>query len=172
MAAATHSNHNSACSSAGGDGILGPRASVHGGDGGSARADCLQIETEVSRKSALVRKNFKNNRRSRCVTRSSTAEDPAIPKLTAAGRYLEEQLSANGVDNLPSKECLKEFALDAIDATDRTRRRGESYISCLCRDLDARVRFIILWTTTNEAFEEAMWRDLVEIARKHAVLRT
>ena len=106
------------------------------------------------------------------MARSSTAKDSPIPKLTAAGRYLEEQLSASGIDSLPSKECLKEFALDAIDATDRTRRRGESYISCLCRHLDARVRFIILWTTTHEAFEEAMWRGLVEIARKHAVLRT
>ncbi len=103
------------------------------------------------------------------MARSNTS---AVPKLTAAARCLREQLSASGIQILPAEECLKEFALDAIDATDRTRRRGESYISCLCRDLDARVRFIILWTTTNEAFEEAMWRDLVEIARKHAVLRT
>ena len=107
------------------------------------------------------------------MTRSSTAaEESANPKLTAAVRYLEEQLSASGVEVLPSKECLKDFGLDAIDATDRTRRQGESYITCVCRHLDARVRFIILWTSTDEAFDQAVWRDLVGIARKHALSRS
>ena len=105
--------------------------------------------------------------------RSSTAaEDSAIPKLTAAVRYLEKQLTASGVEILASKECLKDFARDAIDATDRTRRQGESYITCVCRHLDARVRFIILWTSTDEAFDQTVWRDLVGIARKHALSRS
>ena len=104
--------------------------------------------------------------------RSSTAaEDSAIPKLTAAVRYLAEQLSASDVKILPSRECLKDLALDAIDATRRTQRPGESYITCVCRHLDARVRFIILWTSTDEAFDQAVWRDLAGIARKHALAR-
>lgn len=105
------------------------------------------------------------------MTRSSTAEGSAIPKLTAAVRYLEEQLSQVGVDILPSKECLQDLALDAIDATDRTRRQDESYITCVCRHLDARVRFIILWTSTDEAFEQGVWRGLVGIAGRHALPR-
>ena len=104
--------------------------------------------------------------------RSSTAaEDSAIPKLTAAVRYLAEQLSASDVKILPSRECLKDLALDAIDATRRTQRQDESYITCVCRHLDARVRFIILWTSTDEAFDQAVWRDLAGIARKHALAR-
>ena len=104
--------------------------------------------------------------------RSSTAaEDSAIPKLTAAVRYLAEQLRASGVKLLPSRECLKDLALDAIDATRRTQRQGESYITCVCRHLDARVRFIVLWTSTDEAFDRAVWRDLAGIARKHALAR-
>jgi hypothetical protein len=33
------------------------------------------------------------------------------------------------------------------------------------------VRFIALWTSTDEAFDQAAWRDLVGIARKHALPR-
>ena len=100
---------------------------------------------------------------------SSTAEDSAIPKVTTAERYLEEQLNLSGVEALPTKECLKDLALDAIEATNRTRRQGESYITCVCRHLDARARFIILWTSTDESFDQAAWRDLVGIARRHAL---
>jgi hypothetical protein len=105
------------------------------------------------------------------VTLSSTVEDSAIPKLAAAVRYLKEQLSASGGETLPSEECLKDLARDAIDATGRTQRQGESYVTCVCRHLDARVRFIVLWTSTDEAFDQAAWRDLVGIARKHALPR-
>ena len=101
----------------------------------------------------------------------TAAEESATPKLMAGVRYLEEQLSASGVKLLPSRECLKDLALDAIDATRRTRRQGESYITCVCRHLDARVRFIILWTSTDEAFDQAVWRELAGIARKHALAR-
>lgn len=99
---------------------------------------------------------------------SSTAEDSAIPKVTTAVRYLEEQRNLSGVEALPTKECLKDLALDAIEATNRTRRQGESYITCVCRHLDARARFI-LWTSTDESFDQAAWRDLVGIARRHAL---
>jgi len=33
------------------------------------------------------------------------------------------------------------------------------------------VRFIILWTSTDEAFDQAVWRELAGIARKHALAR-
>lgn len=99
------------------------------------------------------------------------AQDSGIPKLTAAVRYLEEQLRASGVKTLPSRECLKDLARDAIEATNRTQRQGESYVTCVCRHLDARVRFIILWTGTDEAFDHAAWRGVIGIARKHALAR-
>ena len=101
----------------------------------------------------------------------TAAEDSAIPKLTAGVRYLEQQLRAGGVKFLPSRECLKDIALDAIDATRQTQRQGESYTTCVCRHLDARARFTILWTSTDEAFDQAAWRDLVGIARRHALPR-
>lgn len=105
------------------------------------------------------------------MTRSITAEDPSVPKLAAATRYLKEQLSASGCEILPSEECAKDFALDAIEVTGRTQGQGESYIACVRRHLDERARFIILWTSTDETFDQAVWRDLVEIARKHALPR-
>ena len=69
-----------------------------------------------------------------------------VPKLTAGTRYLREQLSAYGVKVSLSEGCLQNFVCHASEAVVRTQRRGESYISCLRRHLDARARFILLWT--------------------------
>jgi hypothetical protein len=106
------------------------------------------------------------------VTRSSTAEGAAVPKLAAAARYLREQLSASGIEILPAEECLTELALDAIEAAGRTQEQGESYIACVRRHLDERARFVVLWMSTDTACDQALWRDLVAIARKHAVPRS
>ena len=95
----------------------------------------------------------------------------AVPKLTAAVRYLEEKLSAREPEVHLSRACLEDLALDAIDAAGRTRRKDEPYIACVRRHLDARVRFITLWISTDEAFDRAAWRDLVRIARTHGVPR-
>lgn len=101
----------------------------------------------------------------------STAEDPSVPKLAAAMRYLKEQLSASGGETLPSEDCLKDFALEAIAAAGRTQGPGESYIACICRHLDERALFIVLWMSSDQACDRAVWSDFVKIARKHAVPR-
>ena len=94
-----------------------------------------------------------------------------MPKLTAATRYLKEQLSASGIEMLLSDECLMELALDAIKAACGTQEQGETYIACVRRHLEERARFVALWTSTDAACDQAVWRDLVEIARKHALPR-
>lgn len=98
-------------------------------------------------------------------------KDP-IPKLAGGTRYLKEQLSAYSVRVPLSQECLKDFVLSATDAVVQTQTPAESYISCLCRHLDARARFILLWTTSDETFDRSEWLTLVAIAQKHALPRT
>jgi hypothetical protein len=99
------------------------------------------------------------------------ARDAGGPKLTAGTRYLKEQLGAYGVKVLLSEACLKDFVLNATEAVAQTLQPGESYIACLCRHLDARARFILLWTSSDEAYDRAVWEDLVAIAQKHALPR-
>lgn len=103
------------------------------------------------------------------VKRSAT--DSGIPKLAAGTRYLKEQLTAGGARVLLSEDCLKDFVLDAIEAATRTSEQGEPYITSLRRHLESRARFILRWVSTEEAFEDAASRCLVEIARKHGVRR-
>jgi hypothetical protein len=105
------------------------------------------------------------------VTLLYTARDSAVPKLTAGTRYLKEQLSAYGVKVLLSEGCLKDFVLNASAAVAQTVQPGETYIACLCRHLDARARFILLWTSSDEAYDREVWGDLVAMAQKHAVPR-
>jgi hypothetical protein len=95
----------------------------------------------------------------------------AVPKLAAGTRYLKEQLSACGLKGLPPEECLKDFVLNATEAVGQTLQAGESYISCLCRHLDARARFILLWTSSDEPFLRPVWGSLIAVAQKHALER-
>jgi hypothetical protein len=99
------------------------------------------------------------------------AGDPGVPKLTAGARYLKEQLSAYGVKTVVSEACLKDVVHNATEAVAETLQPGESYIECLCRHLDARARFILLWTSSDEPYDRAVWRELVAMAQKHSVPR-
>jgi hypothetical protein len=99
------------------------------------------------------------------------ARDPRVPKLTAGMRYLKEQLSAYGIKAFVSEACLKDFVHNATEAVAETLQPDESYIACLCRHLDARARFILLWTSSEEPFDRAVWRELVAMAQKHSVPR-
>jgi hypothetical protein len=105
------------------------------------------------------------------VTLLQCERDSRVPKLTAGTRYLKAQLSACGVQILLSEDCLKDFVRNATEAVVRTRQQGESYIACLCRHLDARARFIHLWTSSDESFDRPVWEDLVAMARKRALPR-
>jgi hypothetical protein len=94
-----------------------------------------------------------------------------VPKLIAGARYLKDQLGAYGAKLLLAEGCLKDFVLNATEAVVRTQQHGESYISCLCRHLDARARFIFLWTSSDEPYDRAVWGDLVAMAQKHDLQR-
>ena len=72
---------------------------------------------------------------------------------------------------LLSEGFLKDFVLIAIETVVRTQQQGVSYILCLCRYLDARARFILLWTGTNETYDRPVWGDLVAMAQKHDLRR-
>lgn len=100
-----------------------------------------------------------------------SATDSGIPKLAAGTRYLKEQLIAGGAKVLPSEDCLKDFVLDAIEAAARSPEQGESYIASFRRHLESRARFILRWMSSDEAFEDAASRGLLEIARKHGLRR-
>ena len=99
------------------------------------------------------------------------ARDSEVPNLTAGMRYLQEQVHAHGLRVALSDGCLKDFVRDASEAVVRTQQQGESASSCLCRHLDARVRFILLWTSSDESFERAVWKPLIAIAHRHALPR-
>jgi len=107
----------------------------------------------------------------RVVTLLDFARDSLVAKLTVGTRYLREQLSAHGVKVPLSEGCLKDFVRNASEAVVQTLQRGESYISCLGRHLDARARFILLWTSSDDAFDREVWADLVAMAQKHALPR-
>jgi hypothetical protein len=85
--------------------------------------------------------------------------------------HLRVQLGAQGVKLSLREECIEDFVCDASEAVARTRKTGEPYLSCLRRHIDARVRFILLWTHTDERFDRAEWKDLVAIAQKNALPR-
>jgi len=94
-----------------------------------------------------------------------------VPRLGIGARWLREQLAALGVTVPLSNGCIEEFVRNANDAVARTRTPGEPYMSCLRRQIEARARFIQLWTTTDEKFERAEWGELVEIAQRFALPR-
>ena len=99
------------------------------------------------------------------------AKDSGAAQLTAGTRYLHEQLHAHGLRVALSEGCLQDFVRDASEAVVRTQQQGESDFSCLCRHLDARARFILLWTGSDESFDRAAWEHLVAIAHRHALPR-
>ena len=93
------------------------------------------------------------------------------PELRAGERYFNQQLIAHGVRIPLSGECVEAFVSNAHEAVARTRRPDETYSSCLHRHLEARARFIFLWTGTDERFEDERWLELVAIAQKYAPAR-
>ena len=99
------------------------------------------------------------------------AKDSGAAQLTAGTRYLQEQLRAQGLRVALSEGCLQDFVRDASAAVVQTQQQGESSFSCLSRHLDARARFILLWTSSDESFDRAVWEQLVAIAHRHALPR-
>jgi len=95
----------------------------------------------------------------RCVPGPETRDDE---------RYWNQQLSAHGVRIPLSDACSEAFVRNGHEAVARTRRPDETYSSCLHRHLEARARFILLWTSSDERFEAERWSELVALAQKYA----
>lgn len=87
------------------------------------------------------------------MTRFESAKTSSIPMLGIGRHHLRVQLSAQGVKLSLCEECVEDFICDASAAVARTRKIGEPYLACLRRHIDARVRFILLWTHTDEKFD-------------------
>jgi hypothetical protein len=92
-------------------------------------------------------------------------------RLRVGKRYLKDQLSTQGVNVPLSEGCLEEFVRNSREAVTRTRKPGEPYLSCLRRHLEARARFVFLWTGSDERFDRDAWDELIAIAQKYALPR-
>lgn len=93
------------------------------------------------------------------------------PRTGVGERWLRECLGAVGVTVPLSEGCLRELAEDAHEAVRRTRTPHEPYLDCLRRHIEARARFVLLWTSTDEPFDRPEWAELVALARKYALPR-
>lgn len=87
-------------------------------------------------------------------------------------RWLREQLHDLGVTAPLSPSCLNEFVLNAAKAASLDRSSGETYAASLRKQLDARARFIHLWTTSDDKLTQPEWSEWIAIARKHLLPRS
>jgi hypothetical protein len=87
-------------------------------------------------------------------------------------RWLREQLHDIGVTAPLSPGCLNEFVLNAAKAASLDRSSGETYAASLRKQLDARARFIHLWTTSDDKLMQPQWSEWIPIARKHLLPRS
>ncbi|MGH8208006.1 MAG: hypothetical protein ACREU6_00145 [Steroidobacteraceae bacterium] len=87
-------------------------------------------------------------------------------------RWLKEQLRALGVTAPLSPGCLNEFVMSAAEAAPVARNADETYAASLRKQLDARARFIHLWTTSDDKLTQPQWSEWSAIARKHLLPRS
>ncbi len=87
-------------------------------------------------------------------------------------RWLREQLHDLGVRAPLSPSCLNEWVASAAQAAELESRSGENYAASLRRQLEARARFVQLWTTSDAAFTQPEWTEWIAIARKHLLPRS
>jgi len=87
-------------------------------------------------------------------------------------RWLKEQLRDVGVTAPLSPGCLREFVASAAQAAPLARSSGETYAASLRKQLDARARFIHLWTTSDDNLTQPEWNEWITIARRHLLPRS
>jgi hypothetical protein len=87
-------------------------------------------------------------------------------------RRLRERLRDLGVTAPLSPSCLNEWVASAARAAELESRTGESYAASLRKQLDARARFVHLWTTTDATLTQPDWSEWIAIARKHLLPRS
>ena len=90
-------------------------------------------------------------------------------------RWLREQLRELGVTAPLSPSCLEELVMNAARAATLERSSDETYAVSLRKQLEARARFVHLWTTTDEKLDQLTqpeWSEWIAIARKHLLPRS
>jgi hypothetical protein len=94
-----------------------------------------------------------------------------FPTRSRGLRWLREQLRDLGVSAPLSPGCLNELVMSAALAAQLTPGTDETYAATLRKQLEARARFIHLWTTTDDPLTRPEWSEFIAIARKHLLPR-
>lgn len=87
-------------------------------------------------------------------------------------RWLREQLRELGVTAPLSPGCLIELVMNAARAATLGHNADETYAVSLRKQLEARARFVHLWTTTDEKLTQPEWSEWIAIAHKHLLPRS
>jgi hypothetical protein len=87
-------------------------------------------------------------------------------------RWLRERLRDLGVTAPLSPGCLNELLTGAAQAAALESRSGENYGASLRKQLDARARFVHLWTTTDATLTQPEWTEWIALARRHLLPRS
>jgi hypothetical protein len=95
-----------------------------------------------------------------------------FPTRRRGTRWLREQLRELGVKAPLSPGCLDEFVASAAKEAPLARSSGETYAASLRKQLEARARFVHLWTTTDDKMGQPEWSEWIAIARRHLLPRS
>jgi hypothetical protein len=94
-----------------------------------------------------------------------------FPTRSRGLRWLREYLRELGVSAPLSPGCLNDLVIGADKAAQLARGAGETYAAALRKQLEARARFVHLWTSTDDSFTNPQWSELIELARRHLLPR-
>ena len=90
-----------------------------------------------------------------------------FPTRRRGTRWLREQLRELGVKAPLSPGCLDEFVASAAKEAPLARSSGETYAASLRKQLEARARFVHLWTTTDDKMAQPECdRNVTETQRR------
>jgi hypothetical protein len=95
-----------------------------------------------------------------------------FPTRRRGVRWLRELLHDLGVTAPLSPSCLDEFVMSAADAAVKTRTANQTYAAALKKQLEARARFVQLWTNTDGELGQPEYEEFIPTARKHLLPRS
>jgi hypothetical protein len=100
----------------------------------------------------------------------------AIPTLGIGRRWFKEELEACGIRVPLADACVRELAMDALQAARRqahNARSPKTYLSCLRQQIRMRAEFLRIWTMSDDIVElnDPSSEYLVSLARRYALPR-